>query len=314
MVNSRAEAFAPATVANLGVGFDILGMAIDGAGDVVRVSWRDEPGAMLTAITGDGGQLPRDPAKNVVTVAANALLRQLNIQRGVNIELEKGLPLSSGLGSSAASAVAAVVAINALLGEPLARAALLPAALAGEAAVSGYHADNVAPALLGGIVLINGIRSDQLRNLPVPEAMHFALVTPDVSVPTAQARAALPEAVPLKQVVAQTSAVAQLMDAIYRGDVAAMGRAMEADGIIEPARKHLMPLLDVVRFAAHRAGADGLSISGAGPTLCAICRDAAIARRVADAMQTVYESANFAAQVRVAGVLPGGAQVRSVEP
>src|SRR5262245_44605198 len=149
MMNTRAEAFAPATVANLGVGFDILGMALLEPGDIVRVELTDEPGAHIISIQGDNGKLPLEPAKNTACVAANSLLKRLQAPYGVDIVLEKRLPLASGLGSSAASAVAAVVAVNALAGEPLSFEELLPACLDGEAAVSGYHADNVAPCLFG---------------------------------------------------------------------------------------------------------------------------------------------------------------------
>jgi homoserine kinase len=313
MVNSRAEAFAPATVANLGVGFDILGMAVEGEGDRVLAELRDEPGAVMLSIEGDAGQLPLDTASNVATVAVNAFLRQLGTQQGVGLHLKKGLPLASGLGSSAASAVAAVVAVNALLGEPMPRPRLLPACLEGEAAVSGYHADNVAPALLGGIVLVRGTELHDLRRLPVPDNLRVALVTPDVHVPTAQARAALPQIVALSDMVKQMGAVADLVDALYRADIEALGSAMEADVIVEPARKHLMPLLDEVRFTAHRAGARGLFISGAGPTLCAICHDAAIAARVADAMQQVYTSGGYSARARHARILRSGAHVIDAE-
>ncbi len=184
-----ARAFAPATVANVGVGFDILGLAVQGLGDTVEVELRDAPGAVIVSIEGDEGRLPVDAEKNTAAVAAQAVLKTLNAQQGVGIRLYKGLPLNSGLGSSAASAVAAAVAVNALLGEPLAKAALLPACLEGEARVSGYHADNAGPSLLGGITLIAGTDASRIYHLPVPDNLHLALITPAVDVPTAQARA-----------------------------------------------------------------------------------------------------------------------------
>ncbi|MBZ0276749.1 MAG: homoserine kinase, partial [Anaerolineae bacterium] len=239
MVNVSAEAFAPATVANMGVGFDILGFALREPGDIVRVERRDEPGAVIVTIEGDGGKLPHDPDKNTACIAANSVLKTVGAQHGVNISLYKHLPLASGLGSSAASAVAAAVAVNALLGEPLARTELLPACLDGEAAVSGYHADNVGPSLLGGITLITGTDSSQIHRLPVPAGIHLALVTPDVAVPTAEARAVLPKMVSLHDMVTQTGAVARLVDAIYRADIPALAAVMEDDIIIEPARAHL---------------------------------------------------------------------------
>lgn len=313
MANTRAEAFAPATVANLGVGFDILGLAVQGTGDTIIAEWHDTSGAHILSIEGDDGKLPTAADKNVATIAANALLNDLGGTHGVGLHLKKGLPLSSGLGSSAASSVAAVVAVNALLGYPYQHRDLLPFSLEGEAAVSGYHADNAAPCLFGGITLSNGITLDQIRQLPVPDALHLALVTPDVEVPTAEARAVLPSDVPIKSMIRHTGAVAALVDALYRGDVPAMANAMEFDLIIEPARQHLMPLLADVRSAAKDAGALALVISGAGPTLLAVCDDKTTAEQVTNAMQRVYTTANIACAVQATCVESAGATVTTLE-
>jgi len=188
MMNTRAEAFAPATVANLGVGFDILGLALREPGDIVQVTRRDEPGAVILRIEGDNGKLPHEPGKNTASVAANSVLKLIDAPYGVSITVLEHLPLASGLGSSAASAVAAAVAVNKLFGDPLSLVELLPACLDGEAAVSGYHADNVAPSLFGGITLVSGTAADQIRQLPIPACMHLALVTPQIEVPTVLAR------------------------------------------------------------------------------------------------------------------------------
>jgi homoserine kinase len=298
-------------MANLGVGFDILGLALLEPGDVVRVERCDEPGATVVAIEGDRGKLSYDRFRNTASVAADALLKQVNADCGIKITLVKGLPLASGLGSSAASAVAAVVAVNALLGEPLSRAELLPASLEGEAAVSGYHADNVAPCLFGGITLCTGLTSDQIFKLPVPENLYLSLLSPDVPVPTAQARAVLPKEIPLKQMVAQTGQVARLVDALHREDLEAMTAAMEADLVVEPARAHLMPLLFEARATAKRSGALGLVISGAGPTLCAICDDEATSAKVGGALKALYDEAKIGSMARQTQVAVDGAQVLS---
>jgi homoserine kinase len=311
MFHARAEAFAPATVANLGVGFDILGMAVEGAGDTIIAVPADGTGAKILSIEGDGGNLSHDADKNVATIAANALLNALNRKDGIGFHLKKGLPLASGMGSSAASSVAGALAVNALLGYPFKKEELLPFTLEGEASVSGYHADNVAPCLLGGITLNNGTAIEDIRRLPAPANLHLALVTPDVAVPTSEARAVLPKDVSLKTMVKQTGAVAELMDALYRGDIRGMAKAMEADAVVEPARAHLMPYLQEIRFAAKRAGALGLVISGAGPTLCAICDDAKVAERVASDMQAVYTSAGLASIIRACGVMTEGATVKA---
>jgi homoserine kinase len=308
-----ATAFAPATLANVGVGFDILGMAVQGVGDVVEVQVRDEPGAVLLGIEGDGGRLPLDADKNTAAVAANAVLQMVGATQGVAIRLRKGLPLNSGLGSSAASAAAAAVAVNALLGSPLPKAALLPACLEGESRVSGYHADNAAPSLLGGITLIAGLEPVQIYHLPVPDNLHLALVTPAVDVPTALARAVLPKMVELRQMVAQTAAIARLVDALYRGDLADFGAAVEQDGVIEPARAHLMPYLAEVRAAAKRAGACGLSISGGGPTLWAVCESADVAKVAAAAMKSVYDECRIASAAQHTRVDQRGAWFELIE-
>jgi homoserine kinase len=303
------RAFAPATVANLGVGFDILGLAVEGIGDTVEAELRDEPGIIITAIEGDDGRLPREAEKNTASVAASAVMKTIGVTQGVAITLHKGLPLNSGLGSSAASAVAAAVAVNALFGSPLLKDALLPACLEGEALVSGYHAYNAGPSLLGGITLIAGTDASKIYALPVPENLHLTLVTPAVDVPTIAARAVLPKTVTLHQMVDQTSVVAQLVDALYRGDIEQMGVVMEKDCVVEPARAHLMPLLTEVRAAAKRAGAYGLVISGAGPTLCAVCDRANVASSVAQAMKAIYDTAGIDSIVRATRVNIDGAQV-----
>lgn len=309
MSYTRAAAFAPATVANLGVGFDVLGLALVEPGDLVIAERRDTPGAAIRAIEGDDGKLPLEAKKNTACVAAESTLNLLRAPSGVWLTIKKGLPAASGLGSSAASAVAAAVAVNALFGEPVARGDLLPACLDGEAVASGYHPDNVAPALLGGITLATGLTASQIHQLPIPERLHLALVTPDHAVPTAEARAVLPPLIPLKAMVTQTSMIAALIDSIYRGDVPAMGYYMMRDGVVEPARAHLMPRLDECRAAAKEAGACGLVISGAGPTLCAICDTQRSAQLVAAALQEVYDAAEMRANAYASRVSTEGARV-----
>ncbi|MDL1900427.1 homoserine kinase [Anaerolineae bacterium CFX9] len=309
MNKTSVEAYAPATIANLGSGFDILGLALGEPGDVVGAEFADKAGVHIAAIEGDGGKLPHVAEKNTAGVAAISLLRLLGETRGVSLRIRKGLPLASGLGSSSSSAVAAALAVNALLGSPLSREELLPACLDGEAAVSGYHADNVAPCLFGGIVLAYGVHADEIRQLPVPPNLHLALVTPGIEVPTSEARAVLPKTVTLSQMIHQTAAIARLIDALYRGDVPAVAAAMEADAVIEPARAHLMPRIAEVRAEAKAAGAHGLIISGAGPTLCAICSSREAAEAAGSAMHAVYSEARITAQTQITQVSPVGARL-----
>lgn len=312
MANAIVEAFAPATVANVGVGFDILGLALCEPGDIVIAERQSALGVRIAAITGDGGRLPLEAAENTAGVAALHVLKQIGIPEGVSLTVHKHLPLGSGLGSSAASAVAGALAVNALFDEPLTREQLLEAALEGEAVASGYHIDNVGPALFGGITLFDGVDVASMLRLPIPQNLYLALVTPAVEVKTSDARAVLPKEIPMKTMIQQTAGVARLIDALYRGDVAAMARAMESDRVVEPAREHLMPHFAHIRAVAKANGALGLVISGAGPTLLAVCDDPLVGARVAAAMQAAYESVGIGAVGRHGQVCVEGARVLSV--
>lgn len=309
MTLAFATAYAPATVANLGSGFDILGLALAAPGDTVTVERAATSGVTLVSITGDGGALPTDPTRNTACIAAAQVLQAIAPGEGIALRLEKGLPLASGLGSSAASAVAAAVATNALFGEPLNRLDLLPACVEAEAAVSGRHADNVAPALLGGVVLVTGVAPGDVFCLPAPPSLHLAVVTPDVAVPTAQARAVLPAEVSLKTMVHQTAQVALLIHALYQGDLALLARAVGGDVVVEPARAHLMPYLREVQSAAREAGALATVISGAGPSLCAFCDSVSAAQAAAERMKALYEERGVAATAQATTVASEGARV-----
>ena len=281
--------FAPATIANLGPGFDVLGLAVTGRGDVVEARKTASPGVLIESVSGDENRLPRDPAKNTAGVAAGEVLKLVKGNRGVALKLRKDMPLGSGLGSSAASAAAAAWAVAQLYGIS-AKQALLPACLAAEAAVSGYHADNVGPALLGGLVLISSYEPLQIQSLPTPDDLYLVLVTPDHEVPTAQARAVVPKQIPLDKVIANSGQLSAMIAASFKGDCAAFGRSV-VDTIIEPARAHLIPGFRQVKEAALKAGAYGCSISGAGTNY--FRRDRFVGERAG------YRHSN-------AGCLPGG--------
>ncbi len=291
-------AFAPATVANLGPGFDVLGLAVDGAGDTVTASLSNEPGIRIVRITGDDGALSTDPDKNTAGIAARETLRAAGIDTGIDLTLHKGLPLCSGLGSSAASAAAAAFATNQVIGSPLRKPALLGPCIEAEAAVSGRHADNVAPALLGGLVLIRDIDPPDLVRLPLPEGLTMVVVTPDFHLPTRQARSVLPESVPLATLVHTTAQIASLVSACYSGDLSLLSRCL-IDDVVTPARLPLIPGGKPALNAALAAGALGASISGAGPSLFALCRSPRSARAAATAMQTAFVDADLASQIRI---------------
>lgn len=304
------RAFAPATVANIGPGFDVLGVAVEGLGDVVEARLIEGPPGtvVIEHIEGDGGRLPHNAERNTAGIAARETLKLLgSSDAGVAISLYKGLPLSSGLGSSGASAAAACWAVNELFGAPLSKEELLPAALAAEAGVSGWHADNVGPALLGGFVLIRSYTPLDLIRLPTPSAVLFVLAIPKYELPTQKAREALPVTVSLKQHVANSGNLGALVAGICTHNVPLLGRAVQ-DEIVEPARAPLIPGFQQVKQAALEAGAYGCSISGAGPTVFAITDDEARARHIAEAMRTAFAAAGLASHTHIGRVDQQGAR------
>lgn len=302
-------AFAPGGVGNVGPGLDILGLAVEGAGDTVRAEWAREPGIHLR----DPGHptLPRDPARHTSALAARAVLAAAGEPlsgRGIALTVRKGLPLSGGQGGSAASAVAGAVAVNALLGGPLDRRALLDACLVAEETVAGRHLDNIAPSLLGGIVLIRCTQPADVVALPVPDELVVVLVRPEQQMRTADGRAVLPGAVPLEVALHQAAQVGALVAALALGDYALLGRAVD-DRIAEPARAGLLPGFAEAKAAALAAGALGSSISGSGPTTFALTRGREIGGRVAAAMIAAYAGAGQRSDARVAPVDRVGARL-----
>ncbi|HEX2210398.1 MAG TPA: homoserine kinase [Longimicrobium sp.] len=292
----RATAFAPASTSNLAIGFDILGHPVGPAGDRVTVTRRDQPGVVIGAVSGCAGPLPTDPAANTAGAAILRLLADHAPELGVEVSIEKGIPLGSGIGGSAASAVAAVVAANALLPRPLAREALFPYALAGEFIASGaVHGDNVAPSLFGGLVLVRSAEPADVVRLPAPPALRCVMVLPRQRLDTRAARAVLPPAIPLHDVIVQSANLAGVVAGCFSGDLALIGRSMR-DVVIEPHRSVLIPGFDAVKEGAMDAGALGCSISGAGPSVFAWCDGDEAAHRIRAAMLAGFESAGVTAE------------------
>ncbi len=288
---SQARAFAPSSVGNAGVGFDILGHSIAGIGDTATVRRIEEPSVRIAAIRGNVPDLPLDAERNTAGMALIALRQALALPFGFEIEIDKGVPLGSGLGGSAASCVAALVAANALLDAPLTPQQLYPFALAGEAVASGgKHGDNVGPMLLGGLVLAT---ADRLTQVSVPAHWHAAVVHPHAVLETRRAREALKGHYALHEFVAQSANLAQVLLGCERGD-AALVRAGLADVLVEPRRAPLIVGFAEVKQAALNAGAMGASISGAGPSVFAWCESEADAHRAADAMVAAFATAGFA--------------------
>lgn len=304
------KAFAPATVANVSCGFDIFGFAIQEPGDTVELYKRDEPGVVITEITGDEGRLPRQAEKNSVTVVMLALLKHLGIKDlGCEVVLRKNMPLGSGMGSSAASAVAGVVAMNELLGNPLSRKELLPFAMEGERIASGSaHADNVGPSLLGGFVVIRSYNPLDIFTIPVPDDLYCTLVHPDIEINTKDARFILRNEVSLKNTIAQMGNVAGLVAGLMKADYDLISRSM-VDVIIEPVRSILIPEFKDVKQAAISNGALGCSISGAGPSMFALSHGIENAQNAGKAMQERFASAGIESAVHVSGINQGGAVI-----
>lgn len=306
----EVRVFAPATVANVACGYDVLGFAIDAPGDEIVVRHCDKPGLHITAITGDEGKLPKNPEKNTAGVAALDLLRHLGMtDRGIEMEIHKKMPFGSGLGSSAASAVAGAYAVNYLIGEPLSKKQLLPFAMAGEASADGaWHADNVGPCLLGGIVFIRSNDELDVAQLPPPKNLWAAVVHPDIEVLTKVAREILPKDIPLQNATQQIGNLGGLLCGIIQEDYGLISRSIH-DVIAEPRRQKLIPEFYKAKRAALAAGALGFSISGAGPSVFALCEGEESAKKVGEAISKVFSAIPLGNQVYVSRINPHGVHV-----
>lgn len=298
--------FSPATVANVACGFDILGLALDRPGDTITLRLSDDPGIRIARITGMEG-LTTDPTQNVCGVALKAMLDHLGSEQGFEIELEKGIPPGSGIGSSAASSAGAVFAANELLGKPYTPAELVPFAMEGERLVSGVaHADNVAPALLGGFVLVRSYAPLDLVPIATPPDLCCAVIHPHIEVRTADSRGILRREIPLASAIQQWGNVGGLIAGLLTNDLDLVGRSLE-DVVIEPVRSILIPGYDDVKTAALASGALGCSISGSGPSIFALCKGLASAEHVSKVMAETYSEfgisyAVYASRVNADGV------------
>jgi homoserine kinase len=299
---SRIEVFAPATVANVASGFDVLGFALERPGDAVSISRVPGKAITVTSIAGDGGKLPRDPKKNTAAVAVGGFMARIGFPFGVEIALEKRMPLSSGLGSSAASAVAAVFGANLLAGSPLSTRELLPFTMEAERAACGSaHADNVAPSLLGGFVLIRSYEPLDVVQLPVPAGLSCAVAHPHAELRTEDARRILKKEIRLADAIRQWGNLAALVAALFNGDLQLLGRSLQ-DVVAEPARSLLIPGFAAVKSAAMGTGALGCSISGSGPSVFALCATPEISARAGDAMVAAFAKAGLSCDLYISAV------------
>lgn len=306
---NSVRAVAPATVANVSCGFDIFGFAVEAPCDEVTLTITDEPGVIMTGILGDDGRLPMEASRNTAGVAVIEFLNAIGKSQGITIELVKNLPLGSGMGSSAASSVAALVAINHLMGEPMKRSELLPFAMEAERVACGSaHADNVAPSLLGGFVLIRGYKPLDVVQIPTPYELYCTLVHPQLELKTEDSRKVLKVNIPLRDAVRQWGNIAGLVTGLMKPDFELIGRSLH-DYIAEPLRSVLIPGFDHIKQVAVEAGALGAGISGSGPTIFALSSSAVTANRVGGVIGEEFRSFRVESEVYVSQINRQGAAV-----
>jgi len=307
----QISVYAPATVANVACGFDIFGFAVDRPGDEVILTKKDSPGIIITEITGDEGRLPLEVNKNTAGIAIQKYLEHIGrSDQGFKLALHKDMPLGSGLGSSAASAVAGVFAANELMGRPLSQKDLLPFAMEGERVACGSaHADNVGPSLLGGFVIIRSYDPLDIIQVNVPDDLFATIVHPQVEVNTKDARSILEREIQLSKTIQQMGNVAGLVAGLLLPDFDLIGRSLE-DVIIEPIRSILIPQFNEVKVAALQAGALGCSISGSGPSLFALSKGRETAEKVAVAMSAAFKEAEIESEAYVSGINQRGPFVK----
>ncbi len=305
----KIKVFAPATVANVTCGFDILGFAVDAPGDEIILKKTDSKKVAISKITGDDGKLPYDTEKNTCSVVIQLFLNDLKSDQGIDIEIHKMMPLGSGLGSSAASSAAAIFAINELMGRPKKMEELLPYAMEGERAACGAaHADNVAPALFGGFVLIRSYDPLDTIKLPVPESLFATLIHPQIEVKTKDAREILRKEIQFKDSVKQSGNVAGLIAGLLLPDIDLLSRSLH-DHIVEPIRSILIPGYDDVKKAAIQAGALGAGISGSGPSIFALSDSKNTAEKIGQEMSTVFAKLEIESEVYVSQVNKQGPKI-----
>lgn len=280
--------FSPATVANVSCGFDALGLALDGKGDEMIFTKRNDNRLVITKI--EGADLPYDIDKNLVGTVATAMLKERNLDIGFDIEIYKGFKPGSGLGSSAASAAGTAFAINKLIGKPFTNTELVKFAMLGEEAACGSQiADNVSAAISGGFVLIRSYNPLEIVSLPVPDDLYITALHPQIEIKTEDARNVLPKDIPLKNAIIQWSNVGGLISGLYTSNYDLISRSLQ-DVIVEPVRKNLIPHFDLVKESALKSGALGAGISGAGPTIFALSKGNDTAENVLKNMQETYKN------------------------
>lgn len=300
------KVFAPATVANVGPGYDVLGLALEGIGDVIEVSLTETKDIQISM---PGSDLPTDAKLNVAGVAAQSLLNKLSSDQGINMVIHKKVMAGSGLGSSASSSAGAVFAVNELLGQPFTRKELVEFAMAGEVAASGVaHADNVAPSLLGGFTLVRSYDPLDVISLSYPESLTIVAVHPHIEVKTSDSKKILKQEIPLALAVQQWGNVAGLVSGLANSDFELIGRSLQ-DVIVEPARSMLIPGFEMLKLSAKENGALGCSISGSGPSVFALCKYQEDANKIKPAFEQVLQNLEIACDVYISTINKNGCAI-----
>ncbi len=304
---NEIKIFCPATIANISCGFDVLGLCLETVGDEMIIRKSDVKGIKITKIVGE--DLPLETSKNVAGVAALALLDAIDYKFGFEIEIYKNIKPGSGIGSSAASAAGAVFGINELLGKPFTRKELVEFAMKGEAIASGSeHADNVAPAILGGITLVRSSSPLDIIKIESPSELYATVIHPQIELKTSEMRAVLQPMIPLKSAILQWGNLGGLIAGFYTSDYELIGRSLH-DEIVEPLRGPFIPKFDVIKKTALENGALGSGISGSGPSIFALSKGIETANRIAKAMFVVYEDMNIPFEIHVSKVNPEGVKI-----
>ena len=304
---NEIKLFCPATIANISCGFDVLGLCLETVGDEMIIRKSDVKGIKITKIVGQ--ELPLETSKNVAGVAALALLDAIDYKFGFEIEIYKNIKPGSGIGSSAASAAGAVFGINELLGKPFTRKELVEFAMKGEAIASGSeHADNVAPAILGGITLVRSSAPLDIIKIESPSELYATVIHPQIELKTSEMRAVLQPMIPLKSAILQWGNLGGLIAGFYTSDYELIGRSLH-DEIVEPLRGPFIPKFDVIKKTALENGALGSGISGSGPSIFALSKGIETANRIAKAMFVVYEDMNMPFEIHVSKVNPEGVKI-----
>ncbi len=304
-MKNEINIFAPATIANVSCGFDVLGLCLDTVGDTMTIRKTNEKGVRITKLTGQ--DLPMETEKNVAGVAAMAMLEALpEVDFGIEIDIHKKIKAGSGIGSSAASSAGTVVAINKLLGEPFTPLQLIQFAMQGEKLASGTaHADNVAPAIMGGFTLVRSYDPLDVISIHTPSDLVATVIHPQIEVKTEDSRAVLKGQVSLKKAIKQWGNVGGLISGLYTEDYDLISRSLH-DEIVEPTRAILIPGFDQVKNASIEAGALGSGISGSGPSIFALSRGMETAKKVAVAMEDVYKNIGVDYDIHVSELNPIG--------